>query len=66
MQKEVDDKQEHQDDLQFVATDDEAAQYYDRLTCLFQETREKLKEFNNDFQRRGAQGSNTQTLGNVH
>ena len=39
-------------ELLFVTTDDEAAQYYDKLTSLFQETREKLKEFNEDFHRR--------------
>lgn len=38
-------------DLLFVTTDDEAAQYYDKLTSLFQETRQKIKEFNNDFSR---------------
>lgn len=38
-------------DLLFGTTDDEAAQYYDKLTSLFQETRQKLKEFNNDFKK---------------
>jgi hypothetical protein len=38
-------------ELLFATSDDEAAQYYDKLTSLFQETREKLKEFNEDFHR---------------
>ena len=40
-----------------VPTDDEAAQYYDKLTTLFQETRQKLQEFNDDFQQHGRGGS---------
>lgn len=47
-------------DLLFVTTDDEAGQYYDKLTSLFQETRQKLKEFNNDFENRNARSDQKQ------
>ena len=40
-----------------MTSDDEAAQYYDKLTSLFQETRQKLKEFNEDFNRRGSKSN---------